>query len=64
MNDEYGAQYITKMVDWIAPVAVYPGELEGEALAAAAFRVLNGEEELLEYTGVPVWSGFDNLKRA
>jgi butyrate kinase len=64
MNDEYGAQYITKMVDWIAPVVVYPGELEGEALAAAAFRVLNGEEELLEYTGVPVWSGFDNLKRA
>ena len=26
--------------------------------------ILRGEEELLEYTGVPVWSGFDDLKRA
>ncbi|NHM15687.1 butyrate kinase [Eggerthellaceae bacterium zg-887] len=64
MNDEYAAAYITEMVSWIAPVSVYPGELEGEALAAAALRVLRGEEELLEYTGVPVWSGFDHLKRA
>lgn len=64
MNDEYGSDYIAKMVDWIAPAVVYPGELEGEALAAAALRVLRGEEELLEYTGEPVWSGFDYLKRA
>ncbi len=64
MNDDYGVAYITKMVDWIAPVIVYPGELEGEALAAAALRVLSGEEALLEYTGVPVWSGFGNVKRA
>ena len=64
MNDEYAAAYVTDMVKWIAPVSVYPGELEDEALAAAALRVLRGEEELLEYTGVPVWSGFDYLKRA
>lgn len=63
MNDEYAAKYVEDMVSWIAPVVVYPGELEGEALAAAALRVLRGEEELLEYTGVPVWSGFDHLKR-
>lgn len=63
MNDSYGAEFVTKRVDWIAPVTVYPGELEGEALAAAALRVLRGEEELLEYTGVPVWDGFDYLKR-
>lgn len=64
MNDEYAAEYITDMVKWIAPVSIYPGELEGEALAAAALRVLTGKEELLEYTGVPIWSGFDHLKRA
>ena len=64
MNDNYAADYITKMTSWIAPVSVYPGELEGEALAAAALRVLRGEEELLEYTGIPVWDGFDDLRRA
>jgi butyrate kinase len=64
MKDDYGVKYITEMVDWIAPVAVYPGELEQEALAAAALRVLRGKEELLTYTGTPVWSGFDHLSRA
>lgn len=64
MNDECATNSITDAVKWIAPVAVYPGELEGEALAAAALRVLRNEEPLLEYTGVPVWSGFDNYKRA
>ena len=64
MKDDYAVSYITDMVGWMAPVFAYPGELEGEALAAAALRVLRGEEELLEYTGVPVWDGFDYLKRA
>lgn len=31
-------------VEWIAPVAVYPGEDELRALAEGAFRVLDGEE--------------------
>ena len=30
-----------------------------EAMAAGANRVLNGVEEAKEYTGVPVWTGFD-----
>ncbi len=30
--------------DWIAPIAVYPGEDELRALAEGVFRVLNGEE--------------------
>jgi butyrate kinase len=64
VKDQYGVDYLKDMVEWIAPVAVYPGELEQEALAAAALRVLEGEEELLEYSGVPVWDGFDYLKRA
>jgi butyrate kinase len=32
-------------IDWIAPVAVYPGEDELRALAEGVFRVLDGEEE-------------------
>jgi butyrate kinase len=32
-------------VEWIAPVAVYPGEDELKALAEGVFRVLDGEEE-------------------
>ncbi len=32
-------------IDWIGPVMVIPGEMEMEALAAAALRVLRGQEE-------------------
>jgi butyrate kinase len=32
-------------IEWIAPVVVYPGEDELQALAAGALRVLRGEEE-------------------
>ena len=44
--------------DWIAPVSVYPGECEHEAMAAGALRVLRGEEKLKKYPGRPVWTGF------
>ncbi len=40
---------IAEYVDWIAPVAVIPGEREMIALALGALRVLNGEEEAKEY---------------
>ncbi|MFZ2413073.1 MAG: butyrate kinase [Candidatus Cryosericum sp.] len=40
---------ITERVGWIAPVKVYPGEEELEALAGAALRVLRHEEEAREY---------------
>lgn len=40
---------ISKLVDWIAPVTVYPGEMEMLALAQGVLRVLNGEEKALEY---------------
>ena len=36
---------ITRRVDFIAPVTVYPGEDELLALAQGALRVMNGEEE-------------------
>ncbi len=32
-------------LDWIAPIRVYPGEDELQALAEGVFRVLNGEEQ-------------------
>ena len=50
--------YITRRCGWIAPVYFYPGEVEHEAMAAGALRVLRGEEEPQVYTGIPVWTGF------
>ncbi|HJX04079.1 MAG TPA: butyrate kinase, partial [Dehalococcoidia bacterium] len=58
-NDKYLVEAITDMVKYIAPVRVYAGEFEMEALAAGALRVLRGEEQPRIYTGVPVWSGFE-----
>ena len=40
---------ISRRVSFIAPIRVYPGEFEMEALAQAGMRVLKGEEEALEY---------------
>ena len=31
-------------LEWVAPIRVYPGEDELQALAEGAFRVLHGEE--------------------
>ncbi len=45
--------------EWIAPVSAYPGEFEMEAMAAGAIRVLKGEEEAKNYTGIKVFQGFD-----
>ena len=44
---------------WIAPITVYPGEMEQEELAGAVLRVLRGEDEAHVYTGEPVWKGFE-----
>jgi butyrate kinase len=41
-------------VSWIAPIAVYPGEDELQALAEGALRVLRGEEEAREYGDSPM----------
>jgi butyrate kinase len=40
---------IRERVKWIAPVLVFPGEDEMEALTLGALRVLRGEEEAKEY---------------
>lgn len=47
-------------VGWIAPIKVYPGEYEQEALAFNALRVLRKEEEPKTYSGSPVWNGFND----
>ena len=57
-HEAYLVDRISRMVKYIAPVRVYPGEFEMEAMAAGALRVLKGQEEAKTYTGVPVWSGF------
>lgn len=49
---------IRESCGWIAPVTAYPGELEPEAMALGALRVLRGEEEAKRYPGKPVWNGF------
>ena len=51
---------ITERCGFIAPVYFYPGEVEHEAMAAGALRVLRGEEEPQLYTGIPVWRGFSD----
>lgn len=50
---------IRENCEWIAKVSAYPGEFEMEAMAAGARRVLLKEETAKEYTGKPVWTGFD-----
>lgn len=58
-DDKELVAQLTEDLSWIAPVYVYPGSFETEALAAGAARVLSGEEEVKHYTGKPVWDGFD-----
>jgi len=58
-NNPYLVEKITDMVKYIAPVKVYAGEFEMEALASGALRVLIGQEKPKTYTGVPVWNGFE-----
>lgn len=58
-NDKYLTKSLIDYISFLAPVEVMAGEFEMEALAAGAIRVLKGDEKAKEYTGVPVWNGFD-----
>lgn len=49
--DKYITKLITERVEFIAPVTVYAGENEMEALANGVLRVLNNEEDALTYEG-------------
>ena len=46
---------------FIAPIAVYPGEMEQEAMAMSALKALRGELEPRKYTGKNVWDGFGDM---
>jgi butyrate kinase len=47
--DKSFVEWIRKRVSFIANVLVYPGEMEMEALAEGALRVLMGQEDAAEY---------------
>jgi butyrate kinase len=55
-HDPYLVKKVTEMVGFIAPVEVYAGELEADAMVCGALRVLRGEEKAKSYSGVPVWT--------
>ncbi len=42
---------LSERVQWIAPIVLYPGEDELQALAEGALRVLRGEESALRFSG-------------
>ncbi len=51
-HSTYLVKEIQSYSDWIAPVAVYPGEREMEALYEGVMRVLSGEEQAKRYNEV------------
>lgn len=53
---------IEKRCGWIAPITVIPGEVEMEAMASGAMRVMTGKEEPKIYDGKPIFTGFYDEK--
>ncbi len=54
-------EMILEHCGFIAPISVYPGEMEQEALAMPALKVLRGQITPAVYSGRPVWSGFEGI---
>ena len=52
---------IQERCGWIAPIHVYPGEMEQEALALPTLKVLRGQAEARLYSGKDVWQGFEGI---
>ena len=52
---------IRERCGFIAPISVYPGEMEQEALAYGALKVLRGEESAMTYSGRNVFQGFPGV---
>ena len=46
---------------FIAPVEVYPGEMEQEAMALPVLDVLRGAAKAQAYSGRDVWEGFGEM---
>jgi len=55
------AEGIRERCGWIAPIHVYPGEMEQEALAFSVLKVLRGQAKAMTYSGKPVWQGFEGI---
>ncbi|MBR3740335.1 MAG: butyrate kinase [Clostridia bacterium] len=52
---------IRERCGWIAPIHVYPGEMEQEAMAFAVLKVLRGQSKAMTYSGKNVWQGFEGV---
>ena len=52
---------IRERCGWIAPIAVYPGEMEQEAMAYPVLKVLRGQAKAMKYSGKNVWQGFEGV---
>ena len=52
---------IRERCGWIAPIVVYPGEMEQEAMAFPVLKVLRGQAEAITYSGKNVWQGFEGI---
>lgn len=52
------SEQIKQRCGWIAPIAIYQGEYEQQALATNAYEALTGKIEVKKYTGKPIWEGF------
>ena len=55
-------EQIEERCGWIAPISVYAGEYEQEALALGALNALTGKTEPMQYSGKPVWDNFDETE--
>ena len=49
---------IERRCGFIAPVSIYPGEMEQEAMAYPTLKALRGELVPHTYSGKNVWNGF------
>ena len=52
--EEYFVIGLKEYIEFLGKIIIIPGEEEMQALANGVLRVLNGEEEAQEYTGIPV----------
>ena len=52
---------IRERCGWIAPIRVYPGEMEQEAMALPVLKVVRGEAKAGTYSGRNVWQGFTGM---
>jgi butyrate kinase len=61
MRFEDIAEGIRERCGWIAPIQVYPGEMEQETMALSVLKVLQGRAEAMTYSGRNVWQGFEGI---